>query len=70
LRFAEELFPRLRATLRIREDFDRDIALQLLIASPIDLAHAAGAELFYDSVVRDDLANQRRGIRHVALILG
>ena len=35
---------RFGATLRIRrEDFERDIAFQVLIAGPIDLAHAAAA---------------------------
>jgi hypothetical protein len=40
-----------------REDFERDIPVQVFVASSIDLAHAASAELFYDSVVRDDLAD-------------
>src|SRR5437773_9799113 len=29
---------------RIRQDFDRDVAIELRVARPIDLAHPAGAE--------------------------
>lgn len=49
-----------------REDFERDIAVQVFVASSIDLAHAAGAKLFHDSVVRNDLPDKQRGVRHFA----
>jgi hypothetical protein len=49
---------RIGAALGIRrKDFERDIALQLLVASSIHLAHAAGAKLFYDSVMGNSLAD-------------
>ena len=40
-----------------RQDFDRDIASELRVARAIDLAHAAGAEMGDDLVVRDPLTN-------------
>ena len=57
-RFTEDFFFHLTGALRIRlKDFECDIAMQAFVASPIDLTHTASSELFYDSVVGDDLAD-------------
>ena len=45
LRFAVEARQSLRVVGEdVRENFDRDVTVQLRVARPIDLAHAAGPE--------------------------
>src|SRR5579862_1838737 len=39
--------------------FDRDVAIQLLVASAVDHAHAAFAEFAEDSIVTEKLVNHR-----------
>src|ERR1700693_3068795 len=52
--FTKDLFSGSCCVARIRlKDFEGDIAFQVLIVSSIDLAHSAGPEPFYDSIMRD-----------------
>ena len=50
------------------QDFQRHIALQPLVARPVDHAHPTGADLFHNLVVAQRLADH--GSRLLTFILG
>jgi hypothetical protein len=39
---------------QIRQDFDRDVAIELDVAGAVDLAHSAGADLGLDPVMTNN----------------
>src|ERR1700731_3335791 len=50
------------------QNFDRHVAVQLLVVRAIDHTHATGPDFFEDTVVAEHLADHSRSL--LALILG
>jgi hypothetical protein len=70
LRFTLKARERLRIFADvIGEKFQGDVAVEANVLSLINHPHSAPAELLDEAVVRDDLADERLGLRHVAVIL-
>jgi hypothetical protein len=69
-RLPSEAFQRLRIARQfVGQKFQRDEAAQLGVFGFVNHAHAPAAELFDDKKMRNDTANERRGIWHVTPIL-
>ena len=54
----------------VGEEFQSDKATKACVFGFVDNAHASAAEFFQNAVMREGLADERRGIRHRTLILG
>jgi hypothetical protein len=68
---AEETLERPLVTGNVRrKKFQRDGAAERDVLGAIDHAHASAAQLFDDATVGDTLADQRRGLTHLRIILG
>ena len=66
MRFAAETFERLRIAGHIvGQELERDEAVQAGVLRLVNHTHAATTKFFDDSVVRNGLADARRGIRHL-----
>src|SRR5580704_7629957 len=69
--FAAEAFERQSiADEVIGQELQSNEAAEFSVFCFVNDTHASAAELFNDAVVRNYLADQRRGVRHVAHILG
>src|SRR5262249_61106135 len=54
----------------LRQEFERHETIQACVLSLVDHTHTATAKLLDDAVVRNRLSDERRGLRHLARILG
>src|SRR5262249_1875064 len=54
----------------VGQEFERDETAQSRVLSLIDNTHPAPAEFLQDAVMRNGLADERLGLRHLAKILG
>jgi hypothetical protein len=71
LRFALKTGECLRVPRHVlRQEFQRDEAVQLYVLSFVHNTHTTTAELLYDAVMGDGLADERVGGWHVQHILG
>jgi hypothetical protein len=54
----------------VRKEFQGDEAMQASVFGLVDNTHSTTTEFFNDPVVRDRLADERLGLRHLASMLG
>src|ERR1700751_5455833 len=54
----------------VRQELERYESVQACALRLVDHTHATATKFFHDSVMRDGPADERRGVRHLAHILG
>ena len=70
-RFAAKAFQRLRISgYIVGQEFQSNKAAKFGVLGLVHDTHPAAAQLLDDAVVRDGLADERCGVRHLALMLG